>query len=277
MSEIACISHPAGRPAAAGRCLAHVPCRGEKFKLAMNASVTFSLTPIPPFRLDFTTWALRRRPNNLIDRRDGETYRRGLAINGYPAEVAVKQSGPPDLSRLRVKLTGRRVASQMKATVSAALEHLLGLRINLSEFYRLAETDPRLGVLAQRFRGLKPSRFPTIFEALANAIGCQQMSLSLGILLLSRITGSFGLAVEGTGGAVQAFPRPEDLADLQPTTLRKLGFSYQKGRSLIDLARAAGPIYYLAGPPAMVAAMRRTLIEAGLDEDDIRTEEFSGY
>ena len=27
----------------------------------------------------------------------------------------------------------------------------------------------------------------------------------------------------------------------------------------------------------MVAAMRRTLIEAGVDEDDIRTEEFSGY
>jgi ferredoxin-NADP reductase len=38
-----------------------------------------------------------------------------------------------------------------------------------------------------------------------------------------------------------------------------------------------GPIYYLAGPPAMVAAMRGMLTEAGIDEDDIRTEEFSGY
>ncbi len=38
-----------------------------------------------------------------------------------------------------------------------------------------------------------------------------------------------------------------------------------------------GPIYYLAGPPAMVAAMRQILTEAGVDEDDIRTEEFSGY
>lgn len=38
-----------------------------------------------------------------------------------------------------------------------------------------------------------------------------------------------------------------------------------------------GPIYYLAGPPAMVAAMRRMLTETGIDEDDIRTEEFSGY
>jgi ferredoxin-NADP reductase len=38
-----------------------------------------------------------------------------------------------------------------------------------------------------------------------------------------------------------------------------------------------GPIYYLAGPPAMVAAMRKMLDEAGVDEDDIRAEEFSGY
>jgi ferredoxin-NADP reductase len=38
-----------------------------------------------------------------------------------------------------------------------------------------------------------------------------------------------------------------------------------------------GPIYYLAGPPAMVASMRKMAIEAGVDEDDIRTEEFSGY
>ncbi|HET9837075.1 MAG TPA: FAD-dependent oxidoreductase [Candidatus Angelobacter sp.] len=38
-----------------------------------------------------------------------------------------------------------------------------------------------------------------------------------------------------------------------------------------------GPIYYIAGPPAMVAAMRQMLAAASVDEDDIRTEEFAGY
>lgn len=38
-----------------------------------------------------------------------------------------------------------------------------------------------------------------------------------------------------------------------------------------------GPTYYLAGPPAMVTAMRGMLTNAGVDEDDIRTEEFAGY
>lgn len=37
------------------------------------------------------------------------------------------------------------------------------------------------------------------------------------------------------------------------------------------------PIYYIAGPAAMVSSLRKTLTDAGIDEDNIRTEEFSGY
>ena len=37
------------------------------------------------------------------------------------------------------------------------------------------------------------------------------------------------------------------------------------------------PIYYLTGPPEMVAAMQKLLKKAGVQEDNIRTEEFSGY
>jgi ferredoxin-NADP reductase len=43
------------------------------------------------------------------------------------------------------------------------------------------------------------------------------------------------------------------------------------------LAILQGPIYYIAGPPAMVTAMRETLVSAGVEENDIRTDEFVGY
>jgi ferredoxin-NADP reductase len=39
----------------------------------------------------------------------------------------------------------------------------------------------------------------------------------------------------------------------------------------------AAPIHYIAGPPAMIEAMRRLLNRAGVDDDDIRSEEFLGY
>ena len=38
-----------------------------------------------------------------------------------------------------------------------------------------------------------------------------------------------------------------------------------------------GPIYYIAGPPAMVSGMREMLVASDVDEDDIRTDEFAGY
>lgn len=37
------------------------------------------------------------------------------------------------------------------------------------------------------------------------------------------------------------------------------------------------PIYYLSGPEGMVKAMRTLLIDLKVNEDNIRTEEFSGY
>ena len=42
-------------------------------------------------------------------------------------------------------------------------------------------------------------------------------------------------------------------------------------------ATAGTPVYYVAGPPTMVKAVRAMLNDAGIDDDDIRTEEFAGY
>ncbi len=43
------------------------------------------------------------------------------------------------------------------------------------------------------------------------------------------------------------------------------------------LAILQGPIYYIAGPPPMVTAVRQMLRSAGVEEHDIRAEEFAGY
>lgn len=203
----------------------------------MSTTTTFLLNPIPPFRLDLTVWVLRRRPSNVIDRWDGQTYRRVLSLNDESVEAAVIQSGPPGSPRLRVTLTARRITVNIKMAAVKSLERLLGLRINLADFYRRAATDTKLGLLVKRFRGMKPPRFPTVFETLSNAIACQQMSLSLGILLLSRMTEKFGPARNGSPRKVHAFPQPAELANLKPADFRRLGFSRAKGESLIALAR----------------------------------------
>jgi len=43
------------------------------------------------------------------------------------------------------------------------------------------------------------------------------------------------------------------------------------------LKEAVLPIYYIAGPPAMVKGLHQMLNKAGTNDDDIRIEEFGGY
>jgi DNA-3-methyladenine glycosylase II len=201
------------------------------------SQISFTLSPVPPFRLDLTVWVLRRRSDNLWDRWDGHTYRRMLVPQGEPIEVAVYQSGSPAKPKLKVTATGSRVAPELKPILSATLGRMLGLRVDLTGFYRLALNQTRLKPLVQRFRGLKPTRYPTVFETLVNAITCQQFTLTSGIRMLNRLVTTYGVALQGQQDSVHAFPRPEDLAGLRMEPLRNLGFSRQKARALIDLAR----------------------------------------
>lgn len=199
---------------------------------------TFHLEPVPPFRLDLTVWTLRRRPDNMVDRWDGQTYRRILPLPAGPVEVAVTQVRPPETPRLRVVVEGQPLRSPLKAAVISALERLLGLRIDLMAFYEFAARQGRLAQLARRFRGMKPPRFATVFESIVNAIACQQVTLTLGIRLLNQLAANYGLGLPKGDEAAHAFPRPVDLAGLGPEQLRRLGFSRQKGHAMIDLARS---------------------------------------
>jgi DNA-3-methyladenine glycosylase II len=155
--------------------------------------LNFSLDPMPPFRLDLTAWALRRRPVNTIDSWDGEAYSRVLVIEGRPVFVRIIQSGGLRSPRLQIKAMADRLPFNVKQPIVGALEKLLGLRVNMKSFYRFAKTVPRLNALAQRFMGLKPPRFPSVFEGIVNGIACQQLSLHVGLTLLNRLTVRAGL------------------------------------------------------------------------------------
>jgi len=198
----------------------------------------FTLKVVPPFRLDLTVWALRRRPENKMDRWDGKTFCRGLVLNGKPVEIAVIQIGSMTMPRLQVTVTGVPSGHNLRAGVTETLNRMLGLQANLKGFYRHAANDARLSILARRFRGVKPPQFPSLLEALVNGIACQQFSLAAGIQILNRLSEKFGIPVTETGIRAHTFPRPEDLATLKPEPLRNLGFSRQKAGAIIELSRA---------------------------------------
>jgi DNA-3-methyladenine glycosylase II len=202
-------------------------------KASLN-QVTYRIHPVPPFRLDFTVWALRRRPDNIIDQWDGQTYRRALLSEDKVIRVEVKQNSEVDQPELLVSATGKLSDTALKAT-SATLERILGTQIDLKEFYHFARQDKDLGPLILQFQGVKPPRFPTIFEALLNSISCQQITLSFCLKLLNRLVEKWGPSISSANIETWAFPEAHHMVGTEPDDLRSMGYSYNKARAILEI------------------------------------------
>jgi DNA-3-methyladenine glycosylase II len=196
----------------------------------------FSIEPSPPFRLDLTAWALRRRPHNEVDRWDGHAFRRALPFGEGAMALAVTQAGPPDTPRLEINLRGDTIDRGAEGQARQTLERLLGLGANPSGFATMGSSEPSLEGLVARMRGLKPPRFSTVFEGLVNGVACQQLSLDVGVHLLNRLSTAHGRAVGAGHNRLHTFPGPAELATVDPADLKRLGFSMAKARTIVTSA-----------------------------------------
>ncbi len=77
-----------------------------------------------------------------------------------------------------------------------------------------------------------------MFEAMVNAFACQQLSLEVGLELLNRLASITSARVETPRGGCYGFPTPQDVARFRPQRYKAIGFSGQKVRALLGLARA---------------------------------------
>ncbi len=193
---------------------------------------SFLLHPSHPFRLDYTVWALRRRSKNGVDLWSNERYTRLFFIENQLIKVNVEQKNEKEI----LVSTHKKISPKIKIELIRLLEMILGLNRNLLNFYRIAEQDPYLTPMVMQFKGLKPPRFPSIFEALVNAISCQQLSLDAGLQIQNRFVQYVGKSMSDADGTFYAFPIPKDVANCSIPELKKLGFSTNKCGTLIELS-----------------------------------------
>lgn len=187
------------------------------------------------FRLNLTVWVLRRRAKNLVDRWQDSQYSRVLVLNDVPVRLTASMA--PKEASLTIRLySSQPLSGEQLNEVKRLIQRMFGLAVDLKPFYAMAATQPGLDELAKQFYGVQPTRYPTLFEALVNAVACQQVSLDAGIALMNRLSEKYGLAFSDEDLGQQAFPRPEELLRASEDDLRRLGFSYQKARTIKDIA-----------------------------------------
>src|SRR5579872_1216368 len=181
-----------------------------------------------PFRLDLTANALRRLSTNVVDT---YTAQDGFIRAHRGALVVVRQ--PKRDSPLDVRTLGAADFDAVALTV-----RMLGTDRELRPFYRAVKAIPWLDALATRMRGIKPPRYPTLWEAIVNAVVFQQVSIHAASAILRRVVERLSKPNEYQGRKFYPFFEPERILETKSKELRALGLSEGKELTLNAAADA---------------------------------------
>ncbi|HLY02013.1 MAG TPA: hypothetical protein VKR56_05885 [Candidatus Cybelea sp.] len=188
------------------------------------AVAQYEMPVAQPYRLDLTASVLRRLSANVVDvlAPDG-AYLRVLQVAAQPMLVRVTAEKP---GALAVTLEGARSGHPLALET---VRRMLGADRTLNEFDRGAARIPWLRPLARRMRGVKPPRYPTLWEACVNAIAFQQVSIHAAGAILRRYVVGLGSPFEWRKGVtLHAFPDSEATLRANDDVLRAAGLSANK-------------------------------------------------
>jgi DNA-3-methyladenine glycosylase II len=168
---------------------------------------------------------------------DGQ-YRRVLEGVRQQTTVRVTQVDP---EMLTVTIEGD---ESEHSGALALVRRMLGVDYDLTHFDRTAAGMPWLTQLAARTRGVRPPRYPTLWEACVNAIVFQQVSLQAASAIMRRFVVALGPSLESEDVPPYAFPSPARIQGVQDELLRAAGLSLGKITAVrrVGEALAAGTL-----------------------------------
>ncbi len=201
---------------------------------------------VAPYRLDLTVAVLRRFSTNLVDRTTADgRYARALAGFEGPIERIAGQVPHVPAGGLAspVVLTARQTsATELTVTFDGApsertralalVKRMLGTERDMTHFHKAAHRVPWLRAFAARMRGVKPPRYPTLWEACVNAIVFQQISLSAAGAIVRRMILALGSPATYGELELYAFPSIERVLACDDATMRGFGLSGGKAATL---------------------------------------------
>jgi 3-methyladenine DNA glycosylase/8-oxoguanine DNA glycosylase len=180
----------------------------------------------------------------------GRVLERLLHVDGRPAIVRVAQTGA------RSVLFGAWAGDRDDADAAIArMRFALSVDDDLGEFYARFRDDPLIGASVRRSPGLRISRRPVAFEALAWAV-CEQLIESVRAAAIERrIVRALGPRCDVTG--LRDVPRAAAVAACPSARLESFDLAGRRAVALVRVARevAAGRID-LEGPDHEQAWLR---------------------
>ncbi len=126
---------------------------------------------------------------------------------------------------------------QDKREAEEAVKFIFNLDFDLQSFYEDVKNDQTMQQITRQLYGLKNPTTPTVFEALADSIVEQQISIKVAQIIEVKLAKKFGETLTLNGDTYYAYPTPQSMACASIEEIRNCGLSQRKAEYIREAAK----------------------------------------
>lgn len=212
----------------------------------MTFTAELEIEALPPYDFETSCEIFGNGDKQIRNYENGKFWQ-VLAVNDKLILATVISQGNVNKPRVTVELKSEsEITEKDTKEVKNLLNLIFSLDLDLTPFYSTVNKDKIMAQLTRKLRGLKTPTTPSVFEALADSIIEQQISLTVANSLRNKLIKKFGHTLHLEEGLYYAYPSPQQLASVNIAGFRECGLSMRKGE-------------YIKGVSALIAEKKLNL------------------
>lgn len=185
------------------------------------------IIPSAPFHFDGTFHKPSHFPSPDRNYQEG-IYWQSMLFNKIFFGIKFVNQGSIDSPCVHISLyTQEKLSLETYAQVVAELEFRFDLKSDLTDFNRLAETDPVLNTSLQRWRGMRVSSGESLYEFLIITTVLQNATVRRSAQMFENLFIRYGKQIDFDDKLLYAFWEPKVLAEVPEQELRDIKMGYR--------------------------------------------------
>lgn len=185
------------------------------------------LWPSPPFHFDATMHKPDHFPSPDNSWEKGVRWQTMLWQNELLG-LKFEDEGAIDEPRVRLSIWSREELSDrfIEGTISEIC-YRYNLHMDLMEFTQRYAASPQLGPIVQRWRGMRPLSYSSLYEYLMIAIVLQNATVRRSVSMMQTLLANYGTLLSFGGKELHCFWAPETMDKVGEQELRDLKIGYR--------------------------------------------------
>lgn len=185
------------------------------------------LYPCPPFHFDGTVYKPSYFPGPDLVYETGHVWH-SLRFEDQLFGVRMDNMGSIDAPAVRLVIFSEKPLDPGRVErISGEMAVRYDLFSDLRSFYDAALQDDLLAPAAERWRGMRPSSYSSLYEYLVIATVLQNATIRRSIQMMNNLFERFGTPLRFDGRVLAGFWSPEDIQAASEDELRQLKLGYR--------------------------------------------------